>query len=429
MVYAPLDIRERCPDAYVDACVEISIVGVLAMWTFEDCTFARTSRTTEVADLGCVFRRNKFHHYSFPLCFVDGVFDNLASHPITNLSIVSSGILSSLWIEGLKVFEGNHAVMFFSQFNDSFADVVGNPIVDSIYPFPQSLDSFTCFLSFGQFGFEFIDSIPKNSDFIEKVSVFDEFFMGDFSVFMEYCYNCIVSETQIYADDSIIFVFNFNTLFNGYVEIIPSIFFDKFKSTDFVFTVECVFEQMSLIISTLDRYGNSAFRTIEFDLKEKGKFFSLFEYGYNSWTVHNYCEFINLWERWFFTFLDKFCIGSEYSHDCVSYLLNGLRPNIVCFSDLFIKFSMQYVFEVGFGYLSRSEFIMERVFDNVRIINSCDGLVGVEKMSQLEEFISIYLFGNLYGYGFGNLHEGYSVSGFKYLPQFLPILSDGVSLR
>jgi len=414
VVYAPLDIRERCPDANVYRCVKIGIVGVMAMWTFEDCVVARTSRTTEMADLRSIFSRNESVSYSFPMCLVGGVFYNLSFYPIADFPVVVSGVFVPFWIEGFDVFKGDFAVVLFSQIYDSSADVVSNPIVYPSYLSPEPLNLFACSLSFREFGFKFIDSFPENSDFVHEFSIFDELFVSDFSVSMENCYDSIVSESQIRSYDSFIFIFEFNSLLDWYHEVEPIISFNELKRTDFVFTVQSIFKQPFLFFTAFNWYCNPSFRTIEFYLKEEGKPFAMFEDGYYPIVVHKDCEFCDFWDRGFFVLFDAFGIGSEYSDNRISNFLNGLRTDVIGFSDLFVKFSVKDVLKVGFGYGFGSEFGMERVFDNIGIVNSRNSLICVKEPSQFKKLVSVNIFRNLHSNGFGNLHNRYLNRKFKY---------------
>ena len=91
MVYAPSGIREHCPNTNVYRCIEICIVGVFAMLVKEGCIGSQTLRTAERACLRGIFSTNKLNSYPFPFCFVEGVFNNFTSYPITNSPIVHSG--------------------------------------------------------------------------------------------------------------------------------------------------------------------------------------------------------------------------------------------------------------------------------------------------------------------------------------------------
>jgi len=164
VVYAPLGIRERRPNTNVYRCIEICIIGVFAMPTKECCIGSQTLRTAEMASLGCVPSRNKFNPYSFPFCFIDGVFNYSTSYPVANSPIIHSGVFTFNRIQAFEIFHSNHAIIFFSGFNYSSANIVSNPIVYSPYTLPQSPNPFTCSLTFGKHRFKLIYAVPEHSD-------------------------------------------------------------------------------------------------------------------------------------------------------------------------------------------------------------------------------------------------------------------------
>ena len=122
---------------------------------------SQTLRTAKMACLRCIFSINEFDSYPFPFCFVNGIFNNSTSYPVTNHSVILSGIFAFNGMQSLEILHRYHRIIFLSNFNNSFADIMSNPIVYSSYTLPQPLNPFTRPLTFWQHRFKLINAMPN----------------------------------------------------------------------------------------------------------------------------------------------------------------------------------------------------------------------------------------------------------------------------
>jgi len=228
-----------------------------------------------VAYLRSVLRRNKLNLYPIPSRFIDSIFNNFASHPIADSSIELSGIT----LNGIQFFEilhRYHCIVFFGDFNNLFADIMGNPIVYSFYLSPQSLDSLACSLSFWKHGFKLIYAMPERSDFMHELPVFQKFNISDFPILVKQGYNRIIPQTQIYSNNTIIALPDFNLFLYRNNKVKLFILSDQLKSTDFILAIQSILKQLLLCFSTLDRNSNPL-TSINLYLKEEVKLFTLLQ--------------------------------------------------------------------------------------------------------------------------------------------------------
>ncbi|MCW3136234.1 MAG: hypothetical protein N2V77_04765, partial [Canidatus Methanoxibalbensis ujae] len=114
------------------------------MFAKESCIGSQTLRTAEMACLRCIFSINEFNSYPFPFCFVDSVFNKNTSYPVTDHSVVLSGIFAFNRMQSPEILHRYHSFVFLSNFNNSFADIMSNPIVYPSYTLPQPLNSLAC---------------------------------------------------------------------------------------------------------------------------------------------------------------------------------------------------------------------------------------------------------------------------------------------
>jgi len=148
-------------------------------------TFAVTYRTTNVASLRGVSRIDKFNIDSFPVSFVKSVFSNSAVNPVCKSSIHVFSSPTPLWSAPPQIFQSNHSIILFSNFNNSLGNIMSNPVVYSSDFSPEPSNLLTASLPFWKERFEVVYPSPKIPNFIKEFSILQKFNIGDFAISME----------------------------------------------------------------------------------------------------------------------------------------------------------------------------------------------------------------------------------------------------
>ena len=90
-------------------------------------------------------------------------------------------------------------------------------------------------------------------------------------------------------------------------------------------------------------------------------------------------------------------------YNYISGFLDSLRRYIKSIFNLPVKFLVQNIFQVFCSYII-NKFFMEFILQNIRSINSCYGLVSVNKITNSKKLTHINLLGYLEGKALCNLH-------------------------